>query len=231
MASRAPRRPVPFWQRYDVLLCDPPWRYLYWSPEPKGGRAMDHYPLMDTDRICALGPLVRDLVADDCVLLLWATQPKLEDALRVAREWGFAYKTMAFVWVKLARAHGRPTKGMGHWTRSNAEFCLLATRGRPKRHSYNVDEVILSHRGRHSEKPGEQYARIGELLHGPRLELFARRVEPGWVALGNELDGLDIFDSLALLKRVPAGTDPERAMTLMAEWANVLHADTERVAS
>ena len=35
--------------------------------------------------------------------------------------------------------------GMGYWTRANAEICILATKGSPKRYSKRVHQVIVSH--------------------------------------------------------------------------------------
>jgi N6-adenosine-specific RNA methylase IME4 len=48
----------------------------------------------------------------------------------------------------------------------------------------------------HSHKPEEQYAIIERCSPGPRVELFARRPQPGWDAVGNEIDGRDIRDVL-----------------------------------
>lgn len=65
--------------------------------------------------------------------------------------------------------------GMGHWTRSNAELCILATKGHPKRKSAKVHQVIMSHIQQHSKKPDEARERIIELIGDlPRIELFAR---------------------------------------------------------
>lgn len=50
----------------------------------------------------------------------------------------------------------------------------------------------------HSKKPDIVRSRIVELLGGvPRVELFARKRYDGWVSIGNEIDGLDIYDSIA----------------------------------
>jgi N6-adenosine-specific RNA methylase IME4 len=54
---------------------------------------------------------------------------------------------------------------------------------------------------RHSEKPPEVHDRIERLVSGPWLELFGRRPRTGWQVVGNELDGLDIRESLARLAR------------------------------
>ena len=53
---------------------------------------------MGIDELCALP--VADLAAPDSTLFLWATFPQLPEALRLIQEWGFTYKSVAFVWLK-----------------------------------------------------------------------------------------------------------------------------------
>ena len=102
--------------------------------------------------------------------------------------WGFTFKTVAFVWIKQNRRSDGLFTGMGYWTRANAEICLLATRGRPKRAARDVKQVILSHVERHSQKPEEARRRIEALMGDvPRIELFARASPPGWDVWGNEV--------------------------------------------
>ena len=104
--------------------------------------------------------------------------------------WGFTFKTVAFVWIKQCRKSDGLFTGMGYWTRANAEICLLATRGRPKRAARDVKQVILSHVERHSQKPEEARRRIEALMGDvPRIELFARASPPGWDVWGNEVEG------------------------------------------
>ena len=52
---------------------------------------------------------------------------RLPEALRLIREWGFTYKSVAFVWLKKNRKADSWFYGLGFWTRANAEVCLLAT--------------------------------------------------------------------------------------------------------
>ena len=79
--------------------------------------------------------------------------------------------------------------GMGYWTRSNAEVCLLATKGHPKRIDSSVHQVIISHIEEHSKKPAEIRDRIVKLVVDvPRVELFARQKTPGWETCGNEVE-------------------------------------------
>lgn len=188
--------------KFATILADPPWSYEVWSTYGAGRSAGYHYPTQDTEWICHLP--VADIAEKDCCLLLWATYPKLPDALRVVKAWGFTYKTVAFTWVKLT-ASRTPRLGLGYWTRSNAEICILATRGNPKRKAKDVEQIIECGIGRHSEKPMEVYGRIECLLDGPFLECFARPKGPlfpyqeGWTQIGNEIDGKDIRDALCEL--------------------------------
>ena len=174
-------------KKYSVILADPPWSFRAWSDKGMGRSAEQHYPTMRLEDIKALP--VADLAAGDCVLFLWATFPMLKEALEVVDAWGFTYKTVAFTWVKENRKSPGLFWGLGYWTRANAEVCLLATRGSPKRQSAAVHQVILSPVERHSKKPDEVRERIAALMGDvPRVELFARQQTPGWDIWGNEVE-------------------------------------------
>ena len=142
---------------------------------------------MSIEELCALP--VSELAEKDSALFLWATFPQLPEALRLIRAWGFTYKTVAFVWLKTNRKARTWFYGLGFWTRGNAEICLLATKGHPKRRSAGVHQVILSHIEEHSKKPDVTRDKIIELAGDlPRVELFARQKAPGWDVWGNEVD-------------------------------------------
>jgi N6-adenosine-specific RNA methylase IME4 len=142
---------------------------------------------MSIEQIKALP--VSDLAADDCALFMWITFPCLYEALEVIEAWGFSYKTLAFVWVKQNRKSESLFWGMGYWTRANAELCILATKGHPKRQSSSVHQVIMSHVQEHSRKPEETRTRIVQLMGDlPRIELFARQSPEGWAVWGNEVN-------------------------------------------
>ena len=51
---------------------------------------------------------------------------------------------MAFVWLKKNRKADSWFYGLGFWTRANAEVCLLATRGRPRRQAASCRLVRLN---------------------------------------------------------------------------------------
>ena len=171
-------------KKYSIIYADPPWRY-----EMKNGQgvAENHYSTMEIEEICSLP--VQEICDKDCVLFLWVTFPKLPEAFRVIKAWGFQYKTVAFVWIKLNRSGKGYFFGMGYWTRSNAEICLLAVRGKPKRVSRKVFQLIASPLQEHSKRPEEVRERIVELMGDlPRIELFARQKSPGWDVWGNEVE-------------------------------------------
>jgi len=180
-------------RRFNIIYADPPWHYQSWarrsSAAGEGGRTGRGvpYPTMPTSAICALP--VAELAAQDALLFLWATYPMLPDALRVIGSWGFAYKGVAFTWCKLNPSGVGWHFGLGYWTRGNPEICLLATKGRPRRQSRKVANLVVSPRREHSRKPHEVRERIVALCGDlPRVELFARQKTPGWSAWGNEVD-------------------------------------------
>jgi site-specific DNA-methyltransferase (adenine-specific) len=159
----------------------------------KNGRSP--YDVMDTKDIAELP--VSQIAAKDSILFLWATYPKLQDALQVMEGWDYEYKTVAFTWVKLNPSGVGFHFGLGYWTRQNPELVLLGTRGHPKRVDNTVPNLIITPRGSHSSKPTEVRDRIVRLVGDlPRVELFAREAAPGWDAIGNEIDGRDIREVL-----------------------------------
>ena len=140
---------------------------------------------MSVDDICNID--VNRVADDNSVLLMWVTDPYLLDAFKVMESWGFNYKTVGFTWVKTNKSKGYFT-GMGYWTRSNPEMCLLGTKGKPKRLDMSVKQLVVSQRREHSRKPDRIRNDIVKLCGDlPRIELFARQRFEGWDAWGNEI--------------------------------------------
>lgn len=194
--------------RYNVILADPPWKYNDRRSSSSMGMAESAYSTMTQAQILTLP--VYDVAADDCMLCLWATMPKLQEALDVVHSWGFRFITVGFVWVKLnPKSDGDeevPTtftrsdiySGLGHWCNGNAELVLFGRRGTPVRQDTTIKQIVLAPRGAHSVKPELVHTRIERLFGDvPRIELFARRPRTGWTTLGNGIDRLDIRDAIA----------------------------------
>lgn len=177
--------------KYNIIYADPPWHYKVYSKKGEGRSAESHYPTMQLEDIRQLP--IGKIAAETCALFLWVTMPCLLEGISVLEAWGFTYKTVAFVWVKKNKKADSLFWGMGYWTRSNAEICLLATKGNPKRQSAKVHQVVMSHIEAHSKKPDEVRDRIVRLCGDlPRVELFARERAEDWDSLGNEIDGKDM---------------------------------------
>lgn len=165
--------------RYPVIYADPPWRYEN-PPIGATSRAIEnHYPTMTLEEICAMP--VGKLAADDALLYLWATAPKLEECFEVIRAWGFEYRTH-MVWDK-------EKIGMGYHARNQHELLLICKRGNipPPAPGTQPSSVYREARGEHSAKP----AFFAEMIEGaypglPKIELFCRDPRPGWVAWGNQ---------------------------------------------
>jgi N6-adenosine-specific RNA methylase IME4 len=173
-------------KRFATIYGDPAWPWDSFGPLGRIRSCADHhYLLSTTEQIKAL-PVAR-LAADNAALILWCTWPRLPDALDVIRAWDFTYKTVAFVWVKQNASGDDLHTGMGYWTRSNSEYCLLATKGAPLRLAADVHEVVLAPVAEHSAKPEEVRRRIERLLAGPYLELYGRKPVAGWTVWGNEI--------------------------------------------
>lgn len=174
-------------KKYGIIYADPPWHYRVYSKKGAGRSAESHYPTMTIEKIQALP--VSELADKDCALFMWITFPLLKESLSVLSAWGFKFKTIAFVWIKQNRKSDSLFWGMGYRTRTNAEFCVLATKGKPKRMAKNVHQVIVSHIEEHSKKPDEARRRIVRLMGDlPRIELFARQKSAGWDVWGNEVE-------------------------------------------
>lgn len=180
---------------YSIIYADPAWHYNSRCQHSKtrfGGGAVSQYPLMSDEDLLALP--VGKIAADDAVLFMWATGPRLDFAIDVIRAWKFEFKTVGFTWMKLNKRGKGLFFGTGFYAKSNAEFCLLAARGETLTPATNkVSSAILEPVGRHSAKPRVARERI-EMMYprGRKIELFARQRVDGWDAIGFDLDGSDI---------------------------------------
>jgi N6-adenosine-specific RNA methylase IME4 len=172
--------------QYSIIYADPAWSYDDKAAAGERGAGFK-YPVMDVEAIKLLP--VEGIAADDSILFLWATFPMIAEALAVIRAWKFEYKTVGFVWIKTNKKAFSLAWGMGNWTRSNAEVCLIGTRGHPLRKDAGIHSVVVRPRMFHSKKPPEIRHQIVKLCGDlPRIELFAREKEPGWHVWGNEVE-------------------------------------------
>lgn len=90
--------------------------------------------------------------------------------------------------------------GLGHWTCGNIELVLMGKRGSPKRITKSIKQIVFAPVSKHSRKPDEVRQRIKQLMGNnlKAIEIFATEKVDGWDSIGNEVDGLDITESLQL---------------------------------
>lgn len=115
---------------------------------------------------------------------------------------GFSYA----IADKLKRLDMRNTLafGMGRLFRQTHEICLVGTSSNAvykQLQNKSQRSVSFGENLKHSAKP-EALQDSLEIMFpsATKLEMFARRIRPGWTCLGNEIDGLDIRDALDQLK-------------------------------
>ena len=171
---------------FKTVYADPPWQFQNRTgkvaPEH---RRLDRYSTMTLDTIKSLP--VANHVAKDAHLYLWVPNALLPDGLDVMREWGFRYVSN-IIWAKRRKDGGPDGRGVGFYFRNVTEILLFGVRGSmrtlpPARSQVNMVET---RKREHSRKPDEFYPLIEACSPGPYLEMFARRVQPGWSVYGDE---------------------------------------------
>ena len=171
---------------FGTVLADPPWRFDNRTgkvaPEH---RRLNRYDTMTAREIAALP--VGAVAAPQSHCYLWVPNALLAEGLAVLEGWGFEYKAN-LVWHKVRKDGGSDGRGVGFYFRNVTELVLFGTRGRlrtlaPARSQVNL---LATRKREHSRKPDELYPIIEACSPGPRLEMFARYPQPGWVAWGHE---------------------------------------------
>ena len=177
-------------KKYNIIYADPPWQYND-KMKMQGIHGMirgaeSFYSTMGLEDIKQLP--VGSICSNNAMLFMWITMPLLDKAFEVMRAWGFTYKTCGFCWVKRTK-NGKIHLGMGHYTRGNAELCLIGIKGKkPKFLTRSLSQIIESEVREHSRKPDEVRDKIVELCGDiPKIELFARQHADGWDCWGNEV--------------------------------------------
>jgi len=197
------------------VVADPPWQYDDRGINKRGSTSK-HYETMPLAEIVALGsngifklkatdtlfkaPLIFEPHDDGCVLFLWTPNSFLAHGLAgmVMRAWGFEPKTI-WTWIKTTKAQKRSGAelwgiampeiklGVGTYGRNCTEHVIVGTIGTPEINASNIPTVMFAPSFSHLEKPSGFYSRAESMVHGPRLDMFARKKRPGWIAWGDEV--------------------------------------------
>jgi len=158
--------------RMGCIVVDPPWPIL--------GSTLP-YEAIEMDELRDL-PIL-ELAAERCHVHLWTLpNPYHFAAYEIIRHWGFRVVS-EFVWCKTQL-------GKGHYWRMSHKILLTAVRGEDDRFDdLSLRSWIVAPRGRHSQKPEAIRESLERASPGPRLELYARKLVPGWFAWGHEIAG------------------------------------------
>jgi N6-adenosine-specific RNA methylase IME4 len=156
--------------RMGCIVIDPPWPILG-SILPY--EAIELNELLDFP--------IPELAAARCHVHLWTLPNSCHrSAYKLVEHWGFRVVS-EFVWCKTQA-------GRGNYWRMSHEFLLTAVRSEDDRFDdRTLRSWIEAPRGRHSEKPDRVREMIERASPGPRLELFARKLVPGWYTWGYEI--------------------------------------------
>ena len=182
---------------YEVLYVDPPWRYKDGKDKTRKEFfqfASDNFPTMSKKELKKLE--VPSICADNAIMFMWTTGPKLKEALLLLEAWGFTFKTTAFVWAKFT-THGKIATLPGRYTCGNAEFCLLATKGKCLLPAINNTRSLVTTHGprKFSEKPDIVRENIEKMFPThKRIELFSRHNLSNWHTWGNEVGKLGTIE-------------------------------------
>lgn len=172
-------------KNYEIIYADPPWKY---NRNVGEGIASEEYSLMSNDKIASYLSDNKIYPEENSMLFLWVTFPMLEEGMEILDRWGFEYKTCGFNWIKLNK-NGKPFFGIGHYTKSNSELCLIGVRGKGLPILDNtISQIVMTEKDRHSKKPDCIPDLIVRLIGDrKRVELFARNKREGWDVYGKEV--------------------------------------------
>jgi len=162
-------------ERFSVILADPAWEYDFSKSD---SRQIENQYLPSTMEDMKR---LRVPASEDSIIFMWATSPKLREALELMQAWGFEYKT-CMVWVK-------DKIGMGYYARQKHELLLIGGKGRLELADPSIrpESVFFAPRNEHSAKPQEVY-QIIETMYPTynKLEMFAREEREGWESWGDQ---------------------------------------------
>ena len=135
---------------------------------------------------------------DEGLIFLWVTGRAMELGRECLKLWGYE-RVDEIIWVKTNQLQRIIRTGRtGHWLNHGKEHCLVGNKGGLLLNRGLDCDVIVAEVRATSHKPDEIYGIIERLSPGTRkIELFGRphNVQPNWVTLGNQLDGVMIHDN------------------------------------
>ncbi|XP_028968805.1 N6-adenosine-methyltransferase catalytic subunit [Galendromus occidentalis] len=171
--------------KFSVIMADPPWDIHMELP----------YGTMSDDEMRQLNiPCLQD----EGLIFLWVTGRAMELGRECLKLWGYE-RCDEIIWVKTNQLQRIIRTGRtGHWLNHGKEHCLVGMKGSlPHINRWLDCDVIVAEVRATSHKPDEIYGMIERLSPGTqKIELFGRphNIQPNWMTLGNQLDGVRLND-------------------------------------
>ena len=167
-------------RKFDILLCDPPWTLA--TADPTRGPAL-HYSQLPSTEIFKLD---LRMFQDEGHVFLWVINSVYDDAIKWLTKLDYEI-VQQIVWIK-STVNGKLSPSTGHYAMHAKETCLVARKGNCK--CAKLQNVIISSRGRQSQKPLQLYKMIEEKFpEATCVELFGRynNLRHNWFTLGLEV--------------------------------------------
>ncbi len=194
--------------KFQIITADPPWGFddnLKKMKRPVKRAASSQYKVMTPAHVAAI-PVADVADPTGCLLALWVPGSMLVHGLEVMRAWGFSLR-QTWVWVKLKKDHAKEQDpnnstrvGMGRLFRQSHEIALIGVSGKsiyPLLQDRSQRSVGFDLNVGHSTKPETLQDRLDLMFpSASKIELFARRIRPGWTCLGSAIDGNDIGQAI-----------------------------------
>ncbi len=175
-------------KKYNIVYADPPWKLKYLKETKIGFGVYDlPYEQMPDKEIINLN--VANILLDDAILFLWAIDSRIPIIPELMASWGFNFKTVGFVWNKVAKFTNGVNATVGKYTRKSCEFCFIGTKGKCLAKMHTQNQYFPEPKRKHSQKPDGIRDNILKMCGNlPRIELFAREKTKGWDVCGNEIN-------------------------------------------
>ena len=194
--------------KFKTVVIDPPWDIKFGSPVSQedlrqererriqngqmprlhaakdGGSSLCtyvglNYETMPLDDIRAMP--IQEVLDDDALVFLWATQSTLPDAISLIASWDLRY-SYVMTWHKPfgPKPFNRPLY--------NSEFAVVGTKGKPQylQETQFFTANTWAHPRQKSVKPEGFYDLLRRVTPAPRLDIFGRRRIAGFHSWGNE---------------------------------------------
>lgn len=211
-------------KKYSIIYADPPWEYKRKADTVIQGGCIRHYQTMNKQEIenlpipelannnCALFMWCTFPKLEEQLYLFkhwgfkyktvgftWVkTNPVKIDYKNIIKRLisGKLSTYSAYKRLLVAiRKNFKPFFGVGYYTKSNAEICLLGIKGKMPPINNSISSIIISPRREHSRKPDEVRDKIVKLFGDvPRIELFARQKTEGWDVYGDDVERFNVHD-------------------------------------